>query len=136
MLLDELASLLQTAGVGTIGSSLFKGQIPLDTPTTVETALVALVEIPGLPPLRTHDTPPSRIGQPVVQVVSRGAPYGYVAARQKAQDAWLALDGVRNQTLSGTDYLFIQALHDPFLLKIDDLHRPYLVFSARCQRAT
>ena len=135
MLLDEIASLLQTAGIGTLGSSLFKGQIPLDTPTTVETALVALLEIPGLPPLRSHDSPPSRIGQPVVQVVSRGAPYGYVAARQKAHEAWMALDGVCNQTLSGTEYLFIQALQDPFLLKIDEMHRPYLVFSARCQRA-
>jgi hypothetical protein len=133
VILDELATLLQTAGVGTISTTLFKGQVPLDSPATVATPLVALLEIPGLPPLRAHDG--QRIGQPVIQIVSRGAPHGYAQARAKAQQAWDALDGVTNTTLSGVAYLQIQALQEPFLLKIDDSHRPFLVFSVRCMRA-
>lgn len=135
MLLDELGVFLQTAGIGTVGVTLFKGTMPLDTPATVETPLVALLEVPGLPPQRSHDTPPSRVEQPVIQVVSRGAPYGYAAARATAQAAWDALDGVANQTLSGTAYLMIQALQSPFLLRIDDMHRPTITFTVRCQRA-
>jgi Bacteriophage minor capsid protein len=133
MILDEVATLLQMAGVGTVGTTLFKGTIPLDTPATVETPLLALLEVPGLPPLRTHDG--QRIGQNVLQVVSRGRAHGYEAARQQAQLAWLALDGVVNATVSGVVYLMIQALQDPFLLKIDDMHRPFVVFTIRCQRA-
>jgi Bacteriophage minor capsid protein len=135
MLLDELGTFLQTAGIGTVGVTLFKGTMPLDTPSTVETPMVALREVPGLPALRSHDNPPSRIRQPVIQVESRGAPYGYAAARATAEAIWEALDGVANQTLSGTTYLMIQALQDPFLLKIDDMHRPTITFTVRCQRA-
>lgn len=133
-LLDELGTYLQTAGIGTLSQSLFKGALPLDTPATTDDAIVALIEVPGSPPLRSHDQPPSRIGQPHVQVVSRGAPYGYVAARQKAHDAWMALDGLANQVLSGTKYLTIVALQEPFLLRIDETHRPHIVFSVRIQR--
>jgi Bacteriophage minor capsid protein len=133
MLLDELATYLQTAGVGTLSTTLFKGQLPMDVPATVETALVALLEIPGLPPVRSHDA--QRFEQPVVQVVSRGIPYGYEGARDQAQLAWEALDAVSNQVLSGTGYLRIEALQSPYLLKIDDMHRPFIVFSVRCQRA-
>ena len=133
MLLDELGAYLQAAGIGTLSQSLFKGSLPLDTPATTDDAIVALIEVPGSPPLRSHDQPPSRIGQPHVQVVSRGAPYGYMAARQKAHDAWMALDGLANQVLSGTKYLTIMALQEPFLLRIDSDHRPHIVFSVRIQ---
>lgn len=133
-LLDELGTYLQAAGIGTLSQNLFKGTMPLDTPGTTDDAIVAILEIPGSPPLRSHDQPPSRIGQPHVQVVSRGAPYGYVAARQKAHDAWMALDGLANQELSGTKYLFIQCLQDPWLMRIDQEHRPHIVFSVRIQR--
>ena len=136
MLLDELASHLQSAGIGTVGTTLFKGALPLDTPhVAVQDALVALIETAGLPPVQTLEQPPSRYEQPVVQIVSRGVPYGYVHARQKAQDAWEALDGLGNVTLSGTRYLWIHALQSPFWLRSDELNRPVIVFSIRMARA-
>ena len=133
-LLDELGAYLQTAGIGQLSQTLFKGSLPLDSPATTDDAIVALIEVPGSPALRSHDQPPSRIGQPHVQIVSRGAPYGYVAARQKAHDAWMALDGLANQVLSGTKYLMITALQEPWLMRIDSEHRPHLVFTVRIQR--
>ena len=96
-------------------------------------ALVALIETPGLPPVRTHDA--ARYELPVVQVVSRGMPYGYAAARQKAQAAWDVLDGVRNQTLGTTFYLWIDALQSPGGLGADENNRPVIVFSIRAARA-
>ena len=131
-LLDDLGSYLQTAGIGTLGQSLFKGLMPLDTPATTEDAIVALIEVPGEGVVSAHDG--AKYEQPHVQVVSRGAPYGYVAARQKAHDAWMALDGLANEELSGTKYLKIIALQSPFFLRVDSEHRPHIVFSVRIQR--
>ena len=133
MLLDDLGSHLQNAGIGTLGTTLFKGSLPLDAPAVViQDALVALIETPGLPPVRTHDL--GRYELPVVQIASRGAPYGYVAARQKAHDAWMALDGVSNQTLGSGFYLWIEALQSPWWLRSDELNRPVIVFSVRVAR--
>ena len=134
MILDELATHLQSAGVGTISSTLFKGSLPLDGAGTPD-AVVALLEVPGLPPVRTLASPPSRYEQPVVQVVVRGAQHGYAAARQQAQLAWEALDGLSNTTLSGVRYLWIACLQSPFLLRIDQFDRPVLVFTVRCARS-
>lgn len=131
-ILDEVATLLQTAGVGTVGSTIFKHALPLDHPATdASPPIIGLIEVPGLSPVRAHD---SKWEQPVLQVAVRGAPAGYAAARAKAQDAWNALDGVTNQALSGVQYLSIEALQSPFFLRTDDLGRPVIVFSIRCAR--
>lgn len=128
-LLDELATHLQTAGVGQVSTTLFKGMIPLAGPD----ALVALIEVPGMPPVHSHDE--QRYEQPVIQVVVRGAQHAYAPARATADHAWNALDGVANAVLSGTVYLWIAALQSPFFLRQDELNRPYIVFSIRCARA-
>jgi hypothetical protein len=130
VLLDELGTYLQTQGLGTVGTTLFKGHVPLQGPD----ALLALLEVPGMPAVRSHDTPVARYEQPVVQVLVRGAPHDYQAARETAQTAWEALDGLSNVTLSDVEYLWMQALQSPFWLRTDDYHRPVLVFSVRCAR--
>ena len=132
MLLDELGTYLQAQGVGTLGQSLFKGLMPLDTPATTADAIVALLEVPGESVVSAHDG--AKYEQPHVQVVSRGVAYGYAAAREKAHDAWMALDGLANQVLSGTKYLKVIALQSPFFLRVDAEHRPHIVFSIRIQR--
>jgi Bacteriophage minor capsid protein len=134
MLLDELASFLQAQGVGAVGNTLFKGGFPLDALENTA-PMLALIEVPGLPPVRSHDTPVARYEQPVVQVATRGAPYGYPAARAAAQAAWEALDGVQNASLSGTFYLWLQALQSPYWLRTDDFQRPVILFNLRCARA-
>jgi hypothetical protein len=129
MLLDELATYLQTTGVGVVGTTIFKGTIPLAGPD----ALLALVEVPGMAPVLTHDH--TRYEQPVIQCVIRGAPHAYETARVTAQAAWAALDGVSNEALSGVDYLWITALQSVWYLRTDAFHRPHLVFTVRVARA-
>ena len=136
VLLEELGVYLQTEGLGTLGTTLFLGGLPVDAPniSTVD-AITALVETPGFPAEYVHDVvSPSREGN-VVQVLTRGAPYDYAGAREWAQDIWVALGSIRNQTLSGTWYLGVQPIQSVFLLRSDDYSRPILTCQFRCDKA-
>jgi hypothetical protein len=137
MVLDDLGVFLQTAGLGTLGTSLFKGGWPLDAAGgSVQDALLTLIEVPGLPPMYVHDDIAPSLDQPVVQVVTRGAPYGYAAARTRAGQAWVALGSVRNQTLGTTHYLWIRPLHAPHhALGPDEQQRPRIAFNVVCCKA-
>lgn len=136
MFLDEIAAYLQAEGLGTVGTTLFKGGVPLDAPmVTVQDALIALTEGPGLPAIRPHSPRSDTIQQPTLQVIVRGGPFGYAAARLTAEAVYKALDGLANVTLSGTFYLWLLALQPPWPLRTDDLNRPHLVFNVRCARA-
>jgi hypothetical protein len=134
VLLDEVANYLQAEGIGIIGQTLFMGSMPQDEPGTgSQDAVMAVIEIPGQGPRVAHDN--TRYELPHLQIATRGAPYGYQAARQKAQDAWDALEGLANTPLSGTTYLLIEALQSPYFLRTDDLNRPHVIFNCRCARA-
>ena len=132
-LLQELATYLQAAGLGTVSSTLFMGALPLDDPATGgQDACIAVIPVPGLPPVHAHDG--TRYEQPVVQILTRGVPHHFAAAWDAAMTAWEVLDGVSNQALSGVNYLWIQALQSPWRLRIDDYHRSHIVFNVRCAR--
>jgi hypothetical protein len=134
MLLEDLGTFLQSNGLGTLAISLFLGSVPMDDPRhPTPDELIALIEVPGLPPVRTHDT--ARYEQPMVQVLTRGEPHGYAAARHQAEDAWLLLDGLGNQALSGTFYLWIVAMQSPYFLHTDARNRPVILFNIRCAKA-
>lgn len=135
--LDDLGTYLQTAGVGILGTTLFKGRLPLDAPNVlVQDSAMALIEVPGLPADRVHDGPVANIEQPMIQVVSRGLPHDYMDARTRAEAAYLALDGLTNIVLSGTKYLWIFAQQAPFVLRqADDLGRPLIVFNVRAAKS-
>lgn len=136
MILDDLGTLLQTAGLGTLGQTIFLGSMPLDAPgTTTPDAIMALLETPGPGPLLVHDDVLPSIEQPIVQVRVRDAPYAYQAARLRAQQAWQVLSAVHNEALSGTEYLSILPLQSPFPLDTDDFARPHLIFHVRCAKA-
>jgi hypothetical protein len=133
MILDEIANHLQAEGIGIIGQTLFMGSMPQDEPGTGgQDAIMALIEIPSRGPFRTHDL--TLLELPRLQIQTRGTPYGYPAARQKAQDAWEALEAVTNQVLSGVTYLRIEAQRSVSWLRTDDLQRPYLIFDIECSR--
>jgi hypothetical protein len=133
VLLDEIAAHLQAAGVGIICQTLFMGSMPQDEPSTgSQDAVTAILEIPSRPPVRTHDK--NLLELPRLQIQTRGAPYGYPEARQKAQDAWDVLEAVVNQLLSGVTYLRIEAQRSPYWLRTDDYNRPYFQFDVECSR--
>lgn len=136
MILDDLGLYLQTQGLGTLGTTLFKGSVPLDTPeVSIVNSLIALLETPGLPPERVHDGPSASVDQPVIQVLVRGEPHGYEAARALSEDLYRTLDGLANITLQGTAYLWLLAMQPPFPLPWDALGRPVFVFHLRCAHA-
>lgn len=93
-----VVSMLTTAGLGTFGGtaafSLFVGSWP-EAPS----ACVLINATGGLPP-----EPRLLLNYPSVQVVVRGAPSGYVAARNKMTQIVNALIGLVPGVISGDTY--------------------------------
>ena len=122
-LLDELGTYLQTQGIGTLGTDLFRAFLP-DAPA----AAVALIETGGLAPQFILDTPGVHIDQPSLQVLSRGpvppaVPNSYDTARAKIGDVIVALGAISNTDLSGVRYLRCVPSQAPFSLGPDDQGR-------------
>ena len=136
MLLEDLGNYLQAEGLGTLGTTLFLGGLPVDAPniSTLD-AITALVETPGFPAEYVHDVVSPSREAPVVQVLTRGAPYDYATARQWAQEIWVALGSIRNQVLSGTFYLGVQPIQSVFKLRDDDFARPLMTCQFKCDKA-
>jgi hypothetical protein len=128
--LDDLGAYLEAQDVGTLGVSLFRGPLPLDSRLApVHDAIMALIETPGLPSLHVHNKKEASAERPTVQILARGAPFDYEEARARAQAAYDALDGLANITLSGTQYLSVFALQPPFFLHADQAGRPVIAFN-------
>lgn len=127
---------MQTEGLGTLGTTLFLGGLPVDAPNiTTQDAITALVETPGFPAEYVHDDPGISWERPVVQILTRGAPYDYAAARSWAHDIWVALGSIRNTVLSGTYYFWVAPLQSVFELRTDDYSRPIMSFQVRVGKA-
>lgn len=97
MLADDIATYLQTAGIGTVGSSIFIGQMP-DAPTNC----IALYQYGGEPPLVVGG-----IENPRLTVRVRNATY--LNGQNKARDVLKALHTLNEQTISAHRYLYIRA---------------------------
>jgi Bacteriophage minor capsid protein len=131
-----LGAYLQDQGLGTLGTTLFLGGLPLDVvniPT--QDAITALVETPGFPAEYVHDVPGISWERPMLQTLTRGAPYDYVGARQWAQDIFLALGEIQNQVLSGTYYFWVLPWQSVFKLRDDDYARPIMTAQFRIGKA-
>lgn len=98
-LLEELATLLQSAGIGTIASDLFISYLPADI-----TPCVAIIDTGGMVP--DIDLPTK---EPTFQVFIRST--SYEAGKAKLDAVRSALHQKRNSTLAGgTYYYYIYAL--------------------------
>jgi hypothetical protein len=135
-LLEDLGTYLQAAGLGTLGIDLFLGGLPLDAPNIAsQDAVTALMETPGFPPQYVHSTLGADWEQPVVQIMVRGEPRDYAATREQAQEVFVALGKIRNQTLSGTYYFWCLPLQSPWKLADDDFARPIFTAQFRCGKS-
>lgn len=91
---EELAKLINTAGLGTRGTDLFIGPAAV-LPADHAGPLVSVIDTGGSMPEWTHqDDGYERLS---AQIVVRAA--SYVAARTRALAIWRVLDGVRNTTV-------------------------------------
>lgn len=117
-LLDDLGTYLDAqVGALTLGTNLFLGRLP-DAPDTA----VALFEYAGAPPVNVmgSDAPPI-LEQPRIQVLSRASSYS--ASRSQAITVWLVLEGILNETISGTLYQRVEAVQSAFPLERDTHER-------------
>lgn len=101
MLLDDIATYLQTNGVGTVGTDIFLGQLPASPDNCV-----ALFEYAGFPPDLIWSGE-----RPGLQARIRNKSYS--AGRTKAEQVVQKLHGLAESTLSGTRYLLVRAEQSP-----------------------
>jgi hypothetical protein len=134
-ILEELGTFLQAHGFGSLGVDIFLGSFPSDAPGAgVQDAILGLFEIPGLPPLLTHDLLGPSVEQAMIQCRWRGNPYDYATTRAKAGNAFRLFATVVNQTLSGVFYQQILVRDSPFGLAADEWHRPNILLNIQCLR--
>jgi len=136
MILAELTTYLAANGIGTTGTDLFYGPLQEQYPD-----VVTLVNVYGGSP----DEP--AMGDPIaapgksarlefqhVQLLFRGAANDTDGPLTRALSARDAMLKVLSSTLSGTYYLAIEPLQDPFFLSMDKNYRLSYVFNARCTK--
>ena len=108
MLLDDIGKYLQDQEVGTLGEDLFQGILPSSAPDRC----ILLTEYPGTGAIRTSGGVASE--QPRLQVMVRDS--DYQEARGTAEEIYVLLDGLMNETINGVRYQKIEALAPPSIL--------------------
>lgn len=121
MLADDIASYLETQGIGTVSSTIFAGTLPVTAASTADGSPnygIGVKETGGLYSEHTMTAGPVGIGAPVArlerprfQVMTRAT--SYALARAKIQDAFNVLDGAQDLTLNGVTYYWISAVQSP-----------------------
>ena len=122
--LDDVATFLQSASVGTVGATIFKGQAP-----AAPDAVVTLYEYGGAPPEHVGGQTAIAVEYPRIQVTVRGEPNDYAAPRALAETAYRALAAASNRLLGTTFYGALSPLQAPFLLRKDENDRVIVAFN-------
>lgn len=121
MMLDDIGTLLQTAGLGTVGSTIFKGQRP---PTPDQ--CLSLYQYAGNPPGLVQG---ARYEYPGLQVWARSSdPVAPLTMLDAVIDA---LHGVTNYQTTYARYLIFTAKQSPEAMGRDDLGRTEYVVNFR-----
>jgi len=125
VVLDEVVKYLADQGLGTLGSTLFKGHMP-DTPSAVG----CVYETGGSPPDLGFGSTAVRVENPNVQVIFRGEPWDYDNPRNKAQQAFAAMAAIKAPSVlqdpdaaTGSIYLLVIPLQQPVPLSRDGKNR-------------
>lgn len=125
MILDDLGDYLSSGGIGTVGSTGNYGIFLGSLPAWPEKA-VAIYETGGFSSIHAMSTGPGAavVERPRVQVVVRAPSYS--TGRQKAQDVYRRMDGLRERTINGVRYLWAASVQSPFLMGRDENDRPLI----------
>src|SRR5678816_1110621 len=130
MFLDEIAARLVAQSVGTVGSNIFLGSKAIIP--TGDGPYISLTETGGSAPTRIHNKATTNTQRPTAQILVRAK--SYLAARTKAKEAYLALDGVYETTISGVRYHSITARQEPTDIGLDAQERPMLSFNIEVEK--
>ena len=129
MLVDDIADLLSTGGLGTVGTNIWKGaNFGSADPS------IAVLVTGGIASIHTMLSGPggAAVEQPRVQIVVRSA--SEETAMRKAQAAFKLLDGLRERTINGVRYMWAAAVQPPFSLERDENNRAHYTFSVDIKR--
>ena len=107
MVLDDLADLLSTGGMGTI----YKDYMP-----TTPDVVISIYGAGGSTPTHTMKVP-HVLEQPRVQVICRAV--SLQSAHDTARGVYGILNGLRSRTINGVLYHWVTATQEPFLLGRD-----------------
>lgn len=123
MILDDLADLLSSGGIGTVGATIFKGGSVESTQM-----IISILETGGLPSTKAFSTGPSihAVERYRVQVLVHGPSRDYASARSKAESVRLLLDGLQERTINSRTYLYAEAVQPPFHIGEDGNDRPVI----------
>lgn len=124
--LDEVATFVATACSLTVGTNLFKGQLP-----PLPLVCAAVYEYGGEAPVTTLGTAAIAVEYPRVQVVFRGARLDYSTPRALAETAYRAMAAANHQTITSTRYLAMEPLQAPFSLGMDGNECFRIAFNVR-----
>jgi hypothetical protein len=111
MITTDLASIIQGAGIATLGTNMWLGFMP-DNPTTS----IALYQKSGYVPMQLQSTVYG-IERPELHVVVRSDSYDNVMS--KANDVMKALHNLADQVINGHRYLHVRCLGSPTFLYAD-----------------
>ena len=119
MVLDDLADVLSTEGMGTV----YKDYMPT-SPDTV----ISIYGTGGLGPTHTMQAP-HVLEEPRVQVLCRAE--SLQTAHQSARGVYGVLNGLRDRSINGVMYRWVTAIQEPFLIGRDQNAR----FTVACNYA-
>ena len=123
----DIATILQTAGVGTIGTDLFVSGQPADP-----NACVTVIDTGGFPPESNY-----RYDYPTVQVLIRGVKNTYITTYAVAESVKTTLNGYANTEVdSEVTMVGVWAMGDIMALGTDERERPLFSVNFRMQRQT
>jgi hypothetical protein len=132
-LLDDIADYLTSQGhgansttTGTAPVNIFRNVIPM-TPDTA----IALFETGGLGTVHAMASGPGEAvaARPSVQIRVRARSQD--TARSLVDDVFNDVDGLRERTINGTRYSWMEAIQMPFILDRDDQNREVFNFNVR-----
>jgi hypothetical protein len=115
----DIATRLQTAGVGTVGTDIFRGGIRIPSSNIPHAAIFVLPSGGGGPdPLINAGA--TDFTRPTVQMLIRGNVGAYITTQTTAQ---AALDAVHKSTISGY-FQVLARTPQPLYLGLDDTEHP------------
>lgn len=115
-LLDDIGSFVASAASLTLGTNLFLSLLK-DQPDEA----TAIYEFAGESPAYGMGQDLPALYKPRIQVITRSL--SYPTARSRMETIWQALQGLRDESISGTYYLAVNALGQPEQIGRDSLQR-------------
>lgn len=124
-LAKDMADLLATQGVGTVGTNIYYGMMPDHDDAPDECIAVIATSPLFLNPKWKRD-------ELTFQVLIRGSKRSYETAAAKAKAVMDALLGIDNQTVNGNTYLQWNITSGPSALGYDSRERAAFSVNFRC----